>query len=429
MLLLIVASLAAWLQSLRVLEESPRAHQVAQQIVSAANLTRYALIYSDPAFRGELVRALAANEGLRIFLREPGDEVVPLPADRITELIETAVRAKLGADTKLAMSVNGEAGLWVSMLIDGDAYWLLTERDLLERRIGTGWIGWAIAALLLSVLGALLITRLLNQPLARLTQTARALGQGQHPAPLPESGPAEIQAVNRAFNHMVADLDKLAADREVLLAGISHDLRTPLTRLRLEVELAPLSYETRAAMTEDIEQMDAIVRQFLDYARQRPGQTSRIDLGELVAETLARSRIEAAPSTRVAFSTQSGIDIEGNSTELSRAIENLLVNAERYGRKPDGELELSLSVDQSEGLARVRISDQGPGIPAADLERVLRPFERGEASRSGGKGAGLGLAIVARIVERHGGRLKLESAGAGLAAEIRLPLAPKRAQA
>lgn len=423
-LLLIVASLAAWLQSWRVLERAPRAHQIAQQVVSAANLTRYALVYSDPAYRRELLGALAANEGLRIFPFEAGDAIKPLPRTDLVELIEAEVKGKLGADTRMASRVNDEPGVWVSLSIDGDAYWLKLERDLLERHLGTGWISWALAALLLSVLGALLITRLLNQPLARLTLAVRALGAGQHPEPLPERGPAEIKAVNRSFNHMVADLDKLAADREVLLAGISHDLRTPLTRLRLEVEMAPVSYETRAAMADDIEQMDSIVRQFLDYARQRPAPKADIDLAALLADTIARSRIEAADSTRLQVALESGLKVQANPTDLARALENLIVNADRYGRGSDGRLELEVTLAREGKDALIRVVDHGPGIASSERARVLRPFERGQAARSGQSGAGLGLPIVERIARRAGGSLQLVPvAPSGLAVELRLPLA------
>ncbi|MEG1969977.1 MAG: ATP-binding protein [Burkholderiaceae bacterium] len=424
-LLLIVASMAAWLQSLRVLERAPRAAQVAQHVISAANLTRYALIYADPVYRRELLGALAANEGLRIFPFETTDSIQSLPNDEFTALIEAQVRAKLGPKTRLADAVNGERGLWVSLLIDGDDYWLMLERDPLERRLGTRWIGWAIAALLLSILGALLITRLLNQPLARLTLAVRALGAGQRPAPLPERGPAEIETVNRSFNRMVADLEKLAADREVLLAGISHDLRTPLTRLRLEVEMAAVCDETRAAMTDDIEQMDAIVRQFLDYARQRPGTSTEIELGPLLADTLARSRIDTAAHTSVQLSLTAGIKIQGNPTDLARAIENLIVNADRYGRGADTRLELSVALRRESGHAVISVADHGAGIAAAERERVLRPFERGEASRGGPSGAGLGLPIVDRIARRAGGTLSLKANPPhGLLAELRFPLVP-----
>jgi two-component system osmolarity sensor histidine kinase EnvZ len=426
---LMVASMAAWLQSLRALEIEPRVRQVAAQVVSAANITRSALLYADPAARGELLRALAANEGIRIYPLESSDAVAPLRDSPFARRVETAVRANLGAATRMADEVNGIRGIWVSLDIDGDAYWLYLARDPLTRDFGTGWLGWAAAALLLSVLGAVLITRLVNQPLARLTTAVRELGAGRHPAPLPEAGPIEIESVNRSFNRMVDDLDKLAADREVLLAGISHDLRTPLTRLRLELELAPLDEATRAAMAGDIEQMDAIVRQFLDYARSRPGATAPLDLGELVAHAVAATRIESAPRSSVRLALAPDVQVVGNATELSRAVENLVVNAHRYGRDAAGELHLDVALGATDAEAVLSVSDRGAGIAAGELDRVLRPFERGEAARSGHTGAGLGLPIVARIAQRHGGSLALAHAsGGGLCAVLRLPRAPTAAR-
>jgi two-component system osmolarity sensor histidine kinase EnvZ len=422
---LMVASMAAWLQSLRALEIEPRARQVAAQVVSAANITRSALLYADPSARGDLLRALAANEGIRIYPLEPGDRVEPLRDSRLARLVEARVRASLGPGTRMADEVNELKGIWVSLDLDGDEYWLYLARDPLTRDFGTGWLGWAAAALLLSVLGAVLITRLVNQPLARLTSAVGELGAGRHPEPLPETGAAEIRSFNRSFNRMVADLDQLAADREVLLAGISHDLRTPLTRLRLEIEMAPLDEATRAAMAGDIEQMDAIVRQFLDYARSRPGATEPLDLGELVAHTVAATRIESAPGTGVRLALAPGVQVQGNATELARAVENLIVNASRYGRDADGQLDLSVELAGTVTEAVLTVSDRGPGIASSELERVLRPFERGEASRGGHTGAGLGLPIVARITQRHGASLTLARAeGGGLSVALRLPRLP-----
>lgn len=424
-LALMVASMAAWLQSLRALELEPRVHQIAAQVVSAANITRAALVYADPASRGELLRALAANEGIRIYPLEPGDRVDPLHDTPLTRGVQREVRAALGPATRMADEVNGLRGIWVSLDLDGDDYWLFLARDPLARDFGTRWLGWAAAALLLSVLGAVLITRLVNQPLARLTSAVRELGAGRHPAPLPETGPAEIESVNRSFNRMVDDLDQLAADREVLLAGISHDLRTPLTRLRLEVEMAPLDEATRAGMAGDIEQMDAIVRQFLDYARSRPGAIEVLDLGELVAHAVGASRIEAAPATRLQLRLAPAVQVAGNATELMRAVENLIVNADRYGRDASGALDLTVNLRSDGEHAVLSLSDRGRGIAPGEVDRVLRPFERGEAARSGHTGAGLGLPIVARIAQRHGGSLALEHAEeGGLRAVLRLPRAP-----
>ncbi len=196
--------------------------------------------------------------------------------------------------------MNGIRGLWVSLALDDDRYWVFIDRDPAARTYGTQWIGWAAVALLLSLIGAVLITRLINRPLAQLSRAAADLAAAASRAPLPETGPVEIRTVNENFNRMVADLGKLEADRAVLLAGISHDLRTPLTRLRLEVELASVPQEARDAMAGDIEQIDNIVHQFLDYARKEPQAPAEdIELGPLLEAAVRRARIDVQPLSRV----------------------------------------------------------------------------------------------------------------------------------
>jgi len=424
-LLLIVASLAAWLQSFRVFERVPRAETIAQQVVSIAQLTRAALLYADPYVRRDLLAELARNEGIRIAPLEPDDKVVPLPDRPILRLAEQSIVAKLGAGTQLAAEVNGQPGLWVSLTIADDQYWLYIERDPVARNIGTQWMGWAAVAVALSVLGAILITRVINRPLANLTSAARELGEGRAPPALPETGPAEIRTVNASFNRMVSDLAKLEEDRAVLLAGISHDLRTPLTRLRLELEMAGLPEASRTAMIGDLEQMDAIVRQFLDYARRTPqAPAERIDLSALVEQARVRLRLDATGQAAVNLLVARGITITGYRTELDRALDNLLVNAVRYGRDPaTGRLELTVSLVTDGQDVVLAVADHGPGVPAAQIDRLLRPFERGDSARSGGGGAGLGLPIVQRIARLHGGNLRLlANAPHGLRAELTLPL-------
>ncbi|HYM48211.1 MAG TPA: HAMP domain-containing protein, partial [Burkholderiaceae bacterium] len=316
-LLLIVASLAAWLQSYRVLERGPRAQTIAQQVVSIVNITRAALLYADPFVRSDLLAELAANEGVRIYPLEPDDKVTALPDGPLIKLIEQAIVAKLGAGTRLGSDVNGIAGLWVSLSIADDDYWVFIDRDPVARTYGTQWIGWAAVALVLSVIGAILITRLINRPLAQLSRASAELGSGRDPEPLPETGPIEIRTVNESFNRMVTDLGKLEADRAVLLAGISHDLRTPLSRLRLELELAPLPESARAAMVGDIEQMDAIVRQFLDYARKAPqAPAAEVDLSAAVAAAVQRARIDAEPDSSVALHVAPEVRVRGFAIEI-----------------------------------------------------------------------------------------------------------------
>ncbi|MGH6610810.1 MAG: HAMP domain-containing protein, partial [Burkholderiaceae bacterium] len=210
-LLLIVASLTAWLQSYRVLERAPRAQTIAQQIVSVVNITRAALLYSDPFVRSDLLAELAANEGVRIYPLEPEDQLKPLPEGPLVKLIEQAIIAKLGKETRIGSEVNGVSGLWISLSIADDDYWVYIARDPVARTYGTQWIGWAAVALLLSVIGAVIITRLINRPLAQLSAASAKLGSGHNPEPLPETGPVEIRTVNESFNRMVADLGKLDA--------------------------------------------------------------------------------------------------------------------------------------------------------------------------------------------------------------------------
>ena len=422
-LLLIVASLAAWLQSYRVLERAPRAQTIAQQVVSIVNITRAALLYSDPRVRTDLLAELAANEGVRIYPLEPEDKVVPLPERPLLKLAEQAIVNKLGPDTRLGSEVNGLRGLWISLSIADDDYWVYISRDPVARTYGTQWIGWAAVALLLSVIGAIVITRLINRPLARLSRAAAELGSGRDPAPLPETGPVEIRTVNESFNRMVADLAKLDADRAVLLAGISHDLRTPLSRLRLELELAQLADGTRTAMVGDIEQIDAIVRQFLDYARKTPqAAAEEVDLSASVAAAVRRARIDAEPNSTVEVNLAAGVHVRGYAVEIDRALDNLLTNAARYGRDPaSGTLHVTVALAENASRAIVSIIDRGPGIPSGEIDRLLRPFERGEAARSGSTGAGLGLPIVSRIARMHGGELQLSAnVPHGLRAELSL---------
>ncbi len=423
-LLLLAASSAAWLQSFRLFEREPRAQQLADQLVSIVNITRSALLYSDPTVRLALLADLADNQGIRIAPLEQNDVTKPFPDGPVADRARERVLQALGPRTRLASEVNGVGGIWVSFAIDADEYWVVIERDPLARAIGTAWIRWAVIAAIASLLAAVAITRVVNRPLARLSQSALALGAGRIPEPLPERGPAEIATVNASFNRMVADLAQAERDRAMLLAGISHDLRTPLTRLRLEVELSGLPAEARANMVADLEQMDQIVAQFLDFARSdtaRPAED--IDLSDLLAQALAASRLPQDGTASIDLRIDYGVHVIGLPVELSRAVANLLANADRYGRDPDtGRLDLTVRLRSDAGGAVLEIADCGRGIPAADVDALLRPFVRGDAARSGVKGAGLGLAIVARVARLHGAQLALTgNEPTGLRVTLRFP--------
>lgn len=435
---LAVASLVAWVPSVRVFEREPRAHQLAEQVVSIIHATRIALVYSDPERRRQLLADLFENESLRIVPLEPSDRVEPMRDSPLLRLVEHEVQQRLGADTRLASQVNGISGFWVSFAIDEDAYWVFIDRDLLRRDIGHGWIAWAALATVFSLLVAIAIARLVNRPLAQLSRAASDLGAGRIPPALPDAGPIEIRTVNQSFNRMVSDLEKLNQDRAILLAGVSHDLRTPLTRLRLELEMNELPEASRDAMVGDLEQMDLIVSQFLDYALPTPQRSAEeIDLSVLVKDAIVRNRLQPAPggseveggamaaADRVAEDLQPGILVQGHRAELARALDNLLGNAQRYGRCTDGRLDLQISLRRDGPEAVLVVADHGPGIEPGQVARLIRPFERGDASRSGAAGAGLGLAIVERVARLHGAHLGFgPNVPCGLRVEMRIPAKP-----
>jgi len=420
---LITASILAWVASFRIVERTPRAQQMAAQVISIVTITRAALTHSAPELRRELLFDLASNEGIRIYPLEESDVVEPASDSELMQVLEANVKARLGSDTKFAGRVNDVGGFWVSFKIEEDEYWLRLDRERLEGVSNIQWLGFGTAALTLSLLGAVFISRLINQPLSRIATATQAIAKGRWPEPLPERGPTEIRDANRSFNQMVADLNRVESDRAVILAGISHDLRTPLARMQLEVEMAQLTDEARLGMQSDLAQMDAIIGQFLEYAKPSDiGHGSSVDLSAMLTDC-AR---EAGRLSDVKVSTNIAPDVNvfGHATDLKRVISNLVENARRYGKSASSNIaEINISCRSEGNQAVIEISDNGAGVPAKDVERLLRPFTRLDTARSQANGAGLGLAIVDRIVRRHRGALKLSNKDdGGLRVRVAIPI-------
>lgn len=418
--ILMMISMTVWISSYRVLEREPRARQLGAQVVSIVTITRAALTHSAPDLRRELLFDLASNEGIRIYPLESSDRVEPTPESEIGLALQENIRSTLGKDTRFAGKVNDVAGFWISFSIADDEYWLMLERERIENFTSLQLLGWGASIFAMSLLGALFISGLINQPLARLTAAARAIAKGKQPAPLPERGPTEIREANRSFNQMVEDLNQIESDRAIILAGISHDLRTPITRMQLEIEMAPLSAEARQGMSSDIAQMDAIIGQFLDYAR--PADTNSFSTVD-VSALLHDSAREAARLPDVSITTKitESMEISGNLTDLKRVINNLIENARRYGKTAGTETaEIDIRSTVENGKSILEIADHGTGVPDAEIDRLLRPFTRMDTARGQANGAGLGLAIVQRIVKRHGGQLHLGRGKDGRGLTVRI---------
>lgn len=425
LVLLLLGSVLAWTQTLYKLESEPRAIQTARQIASLVNMSRVAVMHSDGIAQVSLFKSMKDEESVVIKPREPNDVVQTLKNDAHIRFIEAELKQRLGPNTPVAERVNGEAGLWIGFDINKDHFWLQTDLSRFDRPKAKTWLVWLSAATLLSLLGAAWIAGLINRPLKDLSFAARRVREGDFEASrLDESVvTSEIRAVNIGFNRMTQKLAKIEEERTVMLAGISHDLRTPLARLRLEAELSVNDPAARGHMTSDIAQLDAIINKFLDYARPDYVKFSPIELNGLLEQCLANVRNR--PELELKLALEPGLAVQADAVELQRVITNLIENSARYGKSPDtGVALVELSARRMDNTVLLRVRDHGLGVPEGQLKQLTTPFFRGEAARTAANGTGLGLAIVQKIVSRMGGTLELSNADdSGLCASIRLQLA------
>jgi two-component system osmolarity sensor histidine kinase EnvZ len=425
--LLLAGGIFAWVLALQKLETEPRVALAAQQIASLVNLSREALRYTDRINRVALVKAMSTSEAIRLMPREPGDRWQPFEEDRFTQGVGSELRARLGADTIAARSVNGVPGLWVGFSIEKDPWWLRAEAARIHPLRGSTWIVWLGIALLATSIGAVAIARLMQRPLRELSSAAGRIRAGEFESRLDETAvTSEIRDVNRGFNRMARELAKVDKDRAVMLAGISHDLRTPLARLRLEAEMSVSDVDARANMASDIVQLDTIIGKFMDYARPGEATLRPVLLAPLVErEVLALRHPE---QIRIDVRLPADLQVLVDEVELGRVFANLFENARRYGRSADtgiARVQVSCVVSGPDVICTVR--DHGSGVPAEQLSQLTTPFFRGDAARTAATGTGLGLAIVEKTLQRMGGSLTLanvtNAADGGLVLHLRLKTA------
>lgn len=299
-----------------------------------------------------------------------------------------------------------------------ESYWLNLPSVFPTREFTGAWLAATLASMLLALLGAWWLQRHINRPLVQVVGAAQQLAQGQSPATLPDDGPEEIATVARSFNQMAQSLATADHERALMLAGVSHDLRTPLTKLRLGVEIAGAQVDAplAASMARSIDEMDGIVGQFLQFARsgeaEAPTTASLNDLAQAVAEA------QADHGRALVLELGALPDVPVRPQALRRALDNLVENAWRHGAPP---VVLRTGADATQ--VWLEVQDQGPGITAEEIDRMRQPFARGGGTaRAGAPGAGLGLAIAERVARAQRGALELHSApGQGLRARLVLP--------
>ncbi|MCL2635568.1 MAG: ATP-binding protein [Betaproteobacteria bacterium] len=419
--LLVLLTTAAWLGLFRYLEAEPRARDTARLAASTVNLVRASLLVAATDNRPRLFEELGSREGIRLLPAEADDRLTPLPDTRFHRLLLGELVAGLGPHTRVAARVNDEPGFWISFRLDEgdeDEFWLILPREQAARNVAGHLLGWGFLAVVLALLVAWLIASRISRPLRAMAAAAAAVGRGQTPAPLAARGAEEMRRLAGAFNAMASSLERHEKDRSEVLAGISHDLRTPLTRLRLEAEMNLGDERARQGVIADIEEMEAVISQFMDYARDESGETPTLtDLAALLRDLAERKR---AAGHQVRLTAADLPALEYRPKALLRAVANLIDNAVKYG---GGEVWLQAAADAN--AIGIDVIDRGPGIPPAEVERLKRPFTRREAARSGAGGTGLGLAIVDRVARLHGGRLDLlPHPDGGLIARLILPLRP-----
>ncbi|MFY8042876.1 MAG: ATP-binding protein, partial [Rhodoferax sp.] len=271
------------------------------------------------------------------------------------------------------------------------------------------------------------IAGLINRPLKDLSFAATRVREGNFGASqLDEDvNTSEIREVNIGFNRMAQKLAKVEQDRAVMLAGISHDLRTPLARLRLETEMSVADESARAYMVADINQLDAIIDKFLDYARPDRVALAPVVLGDVVDACVYS--LQKMPDVRIKLDLKGDLLVLADEVELGRVLSNLLENARRYGKSVDtGIAMIEIAAIAREKWVLIKVRDHGIGVAEEQLHQLTKPFYRGEAARTAANGAGLGLAIVDKTIQRMGGVFRLTTAGSGgLTAQIRLQRATR----
>ncbi len=415
----LVASQGAALLLFRSQVQQPRMGQGIGQFVSHLKTISAALESLTPEASRAFIDRLAEREGIRVFPVRGDEPGRPAPDHPGLRLFRERIKGLFGPETEVFVRPGTPGVLWVRLPTTRADYWVGFPRNRVDRNESDALLYWIFAGVAIAIAATALIAWRLNRPLARLARAAEELGQGKDPPPVPVIGPTEVRAVAKAFNEMKERLRDNERERTTFLAGISHDLRTPLSRLRLDVEMlgGRVEPDTQKGMVADLEDMNAIIDQFIDYARSEATEPySAVDLSRLARECAERA---ARAGTPIACDVAEVPPLMLRPLAISRLVANLVQNAVKHG---GGEVLVGVSGGDRE--VRLTVSDRGPGIAADDVERLKAPFTRRDDARSGQSGAGLGLAIVARIAKAHGARFDLlPRDGGGLVAQVVFPVA------
>lgn len=385
--------------------------------------TRYAV--EEATFLVDAVRQHIQREPdqplpSRVQLVDPASPEVPgerarLPEPLVRFIDDVRDRMLPGTDVRI-----GPPGRPPTLWVRGpnDARWIVVPvQPLRPMRPLDRLIPWFVIIFSAALFAALVAAWMLQQPLRLLAQAVGRFGRGQPVPPVPERGPRELRQLTRGFNTMVTEVERTEKDRAVMLAGVAHDLKTPLARLRLRAEMMDEA-KTRDGVVRDVESMAHIVDQFLVFAHDGADGSEPVEVDEQCERIARNYRANLATMGSEAMTIETrmraGADFRLPAATLERLVSNLLDNAHAYGAPP-------VVIESSRGAQgfTLTVRDHGKGISDQDLVQASRPFVRLDPARGGNGHSGLGLAIVERLVRRAGGELKIGNGeGGGLAVQM-----------
>lgn len=420
LILTLVVSQLVSVALFRYYQREPRFQLTAIGFVSQLKTIRAALETLPPEQHRDFFQRLREERGIGIIPVRSGEVLERAPDVPALSAARERMREAFGSDIEIYLrprpAVDAPPALVVKLPAAGKPLYVVFPRArLVEPDFALAWAGWAAVGGTLAVIGALFLMWRVNRPLNALADAARELGRGHQPAPVPEVGPSEVRAVASAFNQMRENLSRVDRERATFLAGVSHDLRTPLSRLRLGLEMLPADPTVRHDLEHDIDDINSVVEQFMNFARDESEEArENIDLNLMVRDAANRAERGGA---KVELQLETVPPIALRPVAIKRLIANLIDNALAHAKG-----DLTLLTRSSATHVTLSVLDRGPGIPLSEVEYLKQPFTRRDSARSGASGAGLGLAIVERIARMHGGQFELlPRSGGGLEARVTVP--------
>jgi two-component system osmolarity sensor histidine kinase EnvZ len=395
----------------------PLADRSTRDLAAFMELSALTLVQLAPPLRAAYREKLDREYDLRLLDEGAGPGQLEDYFFPYVRRLQMALADRLGYPVEIKSNrIDGERWFWLRLDAGGERVWVGFPRSRIHTRPLQGVLVVLVVSALLVLLSAAVLARRVTAPLEGLSRAAEQVAYGGLPTPLPEKGPRELACLARQFNEMSRQVRELLGNRTVLLAGISHDLRTPLTRLRLALEmLSPeLDTELRERMERDLEEMNDLIGQVLVLGQTLgAGERQAVDLRELVIDLAdGRPRLQCTASASCPYRV--------DPLALRRILGNLVENALRYSHD-----RVEMHLDCRHRPPVIFVLDRGPGIPEGEREAVFRPFYRLEQSRSRQTGgSGLGLAIARQLAVANGIEIRLgPRQGGGTVASVHLPSA------